>query len=100
MATCASCGKAVGTGRGDSGIRSKGKVYHISCAPATLLDTAVEEWDAIMGRGVEYFGEKYTPAGTGWKRSGKDGETLLLKRFAEFGEKLKREARSRRAGSD
>ncbi len=95
MAVCASCGKAIAASRGGVGIRSKRKAYHISCAPAALLDTAIEEWDAIISRGIEYFEGKYVPAGS--PESTKRDEDALLRSFSRFGEKLKLEARTRRS---
>lgn len=96
MSTCASCRRQIVSGRGKVGIRNRGKAYHLSCAPASLLNTAIEEWDAILSRGVEYFVAKYVPADA--RPVGKGGPAVVS-RFAEIGEKLKAEAKSRRAGA-
>jgi hypothetical protein len=88
MDTCPTCG---GPFRSDgvATIHSGGSRFHLPCATTELLDRAVEEYRAILRKGVRYFLEKYSelPA---------SGE-VVGDRFLEFGRQLEAE-RAHRAG--
>ncbi len=88
MATCASCRKEIRP-TGISGIRDGRKAYHLACAPKSLLSNAVEEWDAILSRGIEYYVGKYSV------KSSPRGKDALFRHFASLGVKLKAEAQAR-----
>jgi hypothetical protein len=70
MADCSVCGAPVGGAAGGPGIRAEAEIYHVRCAPDTLLRAAGEEYEAILRKGVSYFVEKYGVAPSDPPRSG------------------------------
>jgi hypothetical protein len=59
MTSCAGCAGDVDPHAALPGIRSGSEVYHLACAPTALLDSASEEYRAIVRKGVRYFVEKF-----------------------------------------
>lgn len=88
MVGCAKCGRPFDPGASSVTLRSDRGRFHLPCAPTDLLESAVEEYGAILRKGVRYFVEKYsaspsTPAEIG-------------PRFLELGQAVESE-RARRA---
>lgn len=59
MTACAKCGEPIQPSGPRAAIRSGDDVYHVACAPAALVESALEEYRAILRKGVRYFVEKY-----------------------------------------
>lgn len=90
MIVCATCAGPLPPSDPRSGIRSGNAIYHLACAPSALLESASEEYRAIVRKGVRYFLEKYgEPAAEG---------SDLGARFLELGHALEaeRDRRDRR----
>jgi hypothetical protein len=92
MEECAGCGESVELGGPSPVLRSSGKFYHLTCAPADLVNNAAEEYQAILRKGMRYFVEKYSAPG--------DSETDLGSRFLALGRSIEEERRRRGAGSE
>jgi hypothetical protein len=60
MTVCAICAGPLGASDPRPTVRSEDAVYHLACAPTTLLESASEEYLAIVRKGVRYFVEKYS----------------------------------------
>ena len=58
--TCARCGKSLADDRGELWLRSGTSRYHLACAPNDLIESASEEYQAILRKGIRYFDEKYS----------------------------------------
>ncbi len=100
MVNCSGCGRAVEGGEAIN-IGIEEKVFHLSCAPDQLVDDALEEWSAIVKRGVTYFVGKYQPPNarpSGYSNldSPKDGPSSYIKLFAAVGEALRTETTKRK----
>lgn len=65
-------------------IRSEGEAYHLACAPPPLLESAAEEYRAIVRKGVRYFVGKYSCEPV--------EEAQLGERFLELGRALDAES--------
>ncbi len=100
MVKCSGCGKAI-EGGDTINIGLEDKTYHIACAPDQLLGDALEEWNAIVKRGVKYFVGKYQPpkarpSGYSNLDSRKDGPANYIRLFTDVGEALRTETGKRK----
>jgi hypothetical protein len=62
MTPCAACGEPLPPSDRRPAVRAGGEVYHVSCAPSSLIESASEEYRAVIRKGVRYFVEKYGDA--------------------------------------
>ncbi len=85
MPECVGCRQGVAPP--DPALRGPGGSYHLGCAPAPLLEAAIEEHAAIVRKGVRYFVEKYDGSA---EAAGDWGA-----RFVALGSALDRERQSR-----
>jgi hypothetical protein len=83
MSTCAACAGPVSPADPRPTIRADQQVYHVTCAPRALLETASEEYRAIVRKGVRYFVGKYTELAV--------EDRDLGTRFLELGRELEAE---------
>lgn len=87
MPVCATCGNSLLPTDRQPAIRSGEAAYHLRCAPSELLDSAAEEYHAILRKGVRYFLEKYAPAA--------DAEADPANRFLALGRGIEEERERR-----
>lgn len=87
MDRCAGCGVALSAHPPRPLVRGEGRSFHVGCAPGPLLAGAVEEYRAILRKGVRYFVEKYSVSG--------DPPTEPGVLFVTLGDALEAEARRR-----
>ena len=59
MTECAVCGGSLPPLDPRPALRGPDRVVHVACAPAPLIDSAYEEYHAIVRKGIRYFVEKY-----------------------------------------
>ncbi len=59
MTGCAVCGGALPPSDSRPALRAADRIVHVACAPAPILESAYEEYTAIVRKGVRYFVEKY-----------------------------------------
>jgi hypothetical protein len=92
MTNCPACGGAIDPGGSPPSLRAGEHRYHPSCAPPEVVAAALEEYEAILRKGIRYFVEKYgdTPP----------SPAELGTRFLNLGRALEaeRERRTARAG--
>jgi hypothetical protein len=90
MADCAACHRPIRPAEIPPVVRAEGGVYHIGCAPVTLIEASTDEYRAIVRKGIRYFVEKYG--------EGSVPESDLGRRFLELGIALEaeRDRRERR----
>jgi hypothetical protein len=72
MVDCAVCSKNIRVD-GRVNISGEGRLYHLSCAPESLLNSAISEGEAIVARGITYLVNKHLPdelRSPSWPRSG------------------------------
>jgi hypothetical protein len=81
MDRCSTCGEAVTAAEAVPVLRSEAGLYHLPCAPAALVVSAAEEYQAILRKGVRYFVEKYGASPSGPQDLG--GSFLRLGRAVE-----------------
>jgi hypothetical protein len=62
MDACAVCGQSPSDTR--PAFRSGGSIYHLACAPTDFLESAAEEYRAILRKGIRYFVDKYSVRGS------------------------------------
>jgi hypothetical protein len=60
MSVCVACGKPISLDGTQPVLRSADAIYHLTCAPGELLESAGDEYQAILKKGVRYFVEKYS----------------------------------------
>jgi hypothetical protein len=90
MVTCSSCGRPFSASESELSFRSGDALYHVACAPTALLDSASEEFEAVLRKGIRYFVEKYSGP------EGPPGDPGA--RFLALGRAIEQE-RSRRKGT-
>jgi len=99
MVACTACGETLKSGRGLA-IGIDGKTYHAACAPDKLVVDSLEEWNAIVRKGVQYFVGKYLPEETRPAKyqaleSRADAPARYISLFSEAGASLRAEDKKR-----
>ncbi|MGA8542242.1 MAG: hypothetical protein WB947_01670 [Thermoplasmata archaeon] len=90
MTGCTGCAGPLPPADSRPTVRFEASVFHIACAPSALLESATEEYRAIVRKGVRYFVEKYS----GPSPEGSD----VGARFLELGHSLEAEQARRSSG--
>jgi hypothetical protein len=81
ISTCAGCGQPIRSADPWPALWSGGVPYHLACAPSGAIESAAEEYQAILRKGVRYFVDKYGGPSDSAKDIG--GRFLTLGRAVE-----------------
>jgi hypothetical protein len=83
LEACSGCGQPLLPTDPRPVLRSTDARYHLTCAPIGVLESAEEEYQAILRKGVRYFVEKY--------EGSLDLKSDIGTRFLELGRALEQE---------